>query len=111
MKKTSNSLLSIKPDFVYENRHIKKSPYSLNKTEIIALNKIEELRDQIIELIAYWKNNNLINKVLVTARYRRIVPKSNMLCRLLAPERHFPYEYIVGARYDSSSDERKTVDY
>lgn len=111
MGKITNSLplLSIKPVFLTENRQMKTFPYKLKEFESVTIDSLRMFKNQIDNLIDFWKSNNMTNRIIVTVRYKRIVPKSNMLCRLLAPEGHYPYEFIVGARYDGNGDERCSV--
>lgn len=111
MAKTTSSLplLSIKPDFLTDKRQMKTSPYKLKKYESVSLVSIKIIKNQIDDLISFWESNDLTNRVIVTVRYKRLVPKSNMLCRLLSTDGHHPYESIVGARYEGRGKNRCSV--
>lgn len=66
----------------------------------VSVEHIKRLKQQLIEILSYWKKDTRIGGALVSVHYRCIVAKSNRIRALLARGSHSPAESVRGARFE-----------
>lgn len=86
-----------------EEFHI--GPPHLPSGSRIKSSDLERYASQLEAISNSWKNGDFVNeKPLVSARYKRIVPKSRRMKRLLSEKREASDDSIVGAKFWYAND-------
>ncbi len=100
----SNDILELRGPF--ERRGAKNpGPPSLPKGESVSAEHIDELASQLKSALEQWKGMTEIGiPVIVSAKYIRVIAKSNRMKRLLSRKAEDASEYIVGAKLDRRDD-------
>lgn len=95
-----NNILQLKGQFQQRKNSSSFGPTSLPKGTIVTAKHIEELKQQLLSVLAYWdKNQIIIGGALVSVHYRHVVAKSNRLKTLLGEGSKSPNESIRGAKF------------
>ena len=66
---------------------------------------IQKLYDNLLDVLDFWKKQQLSINPILCARYCRVVAKSNRIRRLLSQGSYDASEFIVGAKFDHSNGE------
>lgn len=99
-----NSILQLKGRFEKRpNGSIPRLP-KLPKGKCITSDHLENLAQQLITILSYWKTNTDIGGALVSVHYKHIVAKSNRLKSILAEGSKSPSESIRGAKFSWEDD-------
>ncbi len=69
----------------------------------VASDHIRQLAQNLLSALSDWTGEALLSKILISARYKTIVAKSNRIREMLREGKTLPEESIVGARYDGDS--------
>ncbi len=75
---------------------------SISVKDTININKLKELKNELLEIQDFWKKNKVIKSVLISVYYKTLVPKSKRIRGMLT--RGNPNDYIVGVKYNDSID-------
>lgn len=97
-----NNILTLRGNrFTQESRKSTIGPITILKSSVVELSRLQEIHASLLEVRDFWKNNSIINGVLVSVYYDRIVAKSNRIQGYLNGGRLLvPNESIVGAKFD-----------
>lgn len=96
-----NNILQLKGQFQQRKNSSSFGPTNLPKGANVTAQHIEELKQQLQKILAYWeKNQTIIGGALVSVHYKHVVAKSNRLKTLLAEGSKSPNESIRGAKFD-----------
>lgn len=104
-----NNILTLKGrKFTQEKRNGMMGPITVPKKSIINLNKLRNVHDSLLDVRKFWQNNTVIDGVLISVYYDRIVAKSNRIGGYLNGGRNFePNDTIVGAKFND--DKKKHI--
>lgn len=102
----SNDILELRG--VFERRGAKNpGPPSLPKGEKVSADHIEKLKRQLEDIIESWHETTALEiPVIVSAKYIRVIAKSNRAKRLLSKNAEDTSTYICGAKLDHSDNPR-----
>lgn len=95
----TNSILQLKGSFEPKKRP--GGPVSRNLPVGASVEKshIDVLIQNLRDVSEYWKDNRIINSILVSVYYNRTVAKTNRISKLLSCSGKEPNESIVGAKF------------
>ena len=95
----TNSILQLKGSFEPKKRS--GGPVSRNLPVGASVEKshIDVLIQNLRDVSEYWKDNRIINSILVSVYYNRTVAKTNRISKLLSCSGKEPNESIVGAKF------------
>lgn len=74
-----NNILQLKGRFYSNNSKNKPGPISLPKNAEVEADHIIELKQQLQDILEYWRGDNIIGGALLSVYYKRIVAKSNRI--------------------------------
>jgi len=103
-----NSILQLKGQFQQRKNENHFGPVNLPKNTVVSSEHIIILAKQLQSIEKFWKNENTIGGVLVSAHYKRVVPKSSRLQFLLGYKKITPNNAIVGAKFVDGISTEKT---
>ena len=73
-----NTLLTLRgKSFTQKSRNNAMGPITIPKKAIITLEHLKYLHSALEETKKYWEKNNIIDGILISVYYNRIVAKSN----------------------------------
>lgn len=106
----SNPLLQLRGSFNQKRNTSTPGPPSLPAKKSVRSDEVRELRTSLAGVKAYWDKAPYIHKPLVAVRYKRVIPKSGRIRRLLSEARSSSSnETIVGARFEKKGSHRQHV--
>ena len=94
-----NSLLQLKGQFEQVASPNRPGPPNLPAKQSVKVSKLEKLKNNLLQLKAYWKNQTLLPGALVTVHYNKVAAKSNRIQSLLSQGSRKPNSSIVGAKF------------
>ena len=75
-----NTLLTLRgKSFTQKSRNNGMGPITIPKKAIITLEHLKNLHFSLEETKTYWEKNNVIDGILISIYYNRIVAKSNRI--------------------------------
>lgn len=77
---------------------------SLPSKVIIEANKIDNYIKELEKLYNFWTKNKIINGGLISVYYKRIIPKTRRIERLLSLNSENSNIYVKGVRFDSTGN-------
>ncbi|WP_257866116.1 S8 family peptidase [Streptococcus parauberis] len=88
-------------------------PISIPKNTVIILEHLKYLFSSLEEVKEYWENNDIIDGVLISLYYNRIVAKSNRINGYfnVGGENPVPNDTIVGAKFNSEKTKHIITHY
>ena len=104
-----NDILSLKGHFEQRSNPNRPGPRNLPAGQTITAAHLINLKNQLIEIADFWKNNKYFNEALVSVHYTDVVAKSNRIKDLLSQSTKGANETIVGAKFDKSGEDIKHV--
>ena len=104
-----NDILSLKGHFEQRSNPNRPGPRNLPAGQTVTAAHLINLKNQLIEIAEFWKNNKYFNEVLVSVHYTDVVAKSNRIKDLLSQSTKGANETIVGAKFDKSGEDIKHV--
>ena len=102
-----NDILSLKGHFEQRSNPNRPGPRNLPAGQTVTAAHLINLKNQLIEIAEFWKNNKYFNEVLVSVHYTDVVAKSNRIKDLLSQSTKGANETIVGAKFDKSGEDIK----
>lgn len=113
MDKHMNNILTLRGNkFTQESSKKTPGPITILKTSIVKLSTLKSIHASLIEVNDFWENNSIIDGVLVSVYYDRIVAKSNRIKGYLnGGRRLIPNETIVGAKFDERKEKHIITHY
>lgn len=108
-----NNILSLKGNrFTQENRKATGGPIKIPKNSVITITKLKEIHESLIKVRNFWKNNEIIDGLLISVYYDRIVAKSNRIQGYLKGAHNFtPNNTIVGAKFNANKNKHIITHY
>lgn len=94
-----NNLLQLKGQFEQAASPNRPGPPNLPTRQSVKVAKLEKLRNNLLQLKEYWKNQTLFPGALVTVHYNKVVAKNNRIQCLLSQGSRKPNSSIVGAKF------------
>lgn len=104
-----NDILSLKGHFEQRSNPNRPGPRNLPAGQTVTAAHLINLKNQLIEIAEFWKNNKYFNEALVSVHYTDVVAKSNRIKDLLSQSTKGANETIVGAKFDKSGEEIKHI--
>ena len=104
-----NDILSLKGHFEQRSNPNRPGPRNLPAGQTVTTAHLINLKNQLIEIAEFWKNNKYFNEALVSVHYTDVVAKSNRIKDLLSQSTKGANETIVGAKFDKSGEAIKHV--
>lgn len=104
-----NDILSLKGHFEQRSNPNRPGPRNLPAGQTVTAAHLNDLKNQLIEIAEFWKNNKYFNEALVSVHYTDVVAKSNRIKDLLSQSTKGANETIVGAKFDKSGEDIKHV--
>ena len=95
----TNSILQLKGSFEPKKRPGGSVSRNLPVGASVEKSHIDVLIQNLRDVSEYWKDNRIINSILVSVYYNRTVAKTNRISKLLSCSGKEPNESIVGAKF------------
>ena len=105
-----NTLLTLRgKSFTQKSRNNGMGPITVPKNTVITLEHLKHLYSSLEKVKKYWEKDNIIDGVLISVYYNRIVAKSNRINGFFDVGRGnpVPNDTIVGAKFDG--EKRKHI--
>ncbi|HFC8517521.1 subtilisin-like protease [Neisseria animaloris] len=108
-----NSILTLRGNkFTQEKRNGQMGPPKLSNNLIVKLSRLKELHESLIKVKETWGDNKIIEGVLVSVYYDRIIAKSNRINGYLNGGNNFePTHTVVGAKFNSEKTKHIITHY
>lgn len=94
-----NDILQLKGQFEQKKNSSKPGPSNLPKGKCVKAEHLVELREQLIKVQNYWKEDKILTNPLVSVYYTEVVAKSNRIKGLLSKGSRKANTSIVGAKF------------
>ena len=99
----SNKILQLKGSFKTDGNHTKPAAPNIPEKGLpVNVDHLRDLKQQLEEILKYWKSETLIGGALISVYYNKIVAKSNRMKGLLAKGNIKPNDSVRGAKFDVS---------
>lgn len=95
-----HNILQLKGRFESRKNLSKPGAPKLPKGKMVTSKHLMQLKQQLIDIYAYWEDNKQIGGALVSVHYTHVVAKSNRLRILLSDSRKKPAESVCGAKFE-----------
>ena len=96
-----NSLLKLNKNF--KSQKAKRSGLvSLPAGGCVTSDDAIKLSDELSLCVSQWTGANILEKILIDVRYKKVVAKSNRISVLLAEEKNLPEKSIRGAKFSDT---------
>ena len=95
-----NSVLQIKGQFEHRSNPSGFGLKNLPANCWVESSHLENLRNQLQEILMFWKKNTLINGALVSVHYKTVVAKSNRIYSLLSYKKQKANDTIKGSKFE-----------
>ena len=106
----TNPILQMRGSFNQRKNSSKPGPPTLPANKRVSSDEVRKLRDSLTEVKEYWDGVPHAYKPLVAVRYKRIIPKSGRVRRLLSEVGSISAnDTIVGARFLDNGEYRQHV--
>ena len=101
-----NNVLTLRGNrFEHRSRPSGGGAIQLPGRSCVRLDHLNDLHNFLIEVRKFWENNDVIDGVLVSVYYNRIVSKSNRINGYLnSIKNENPIDTVVGARFNSDKN-------
>ena len=109
-----NTLLTLRgKSFTQKSRNNGMGPITIPKKAIITLEHLKYLHSSLEETKTYWEKNNIIDGILISIYYNRIVAKSNRINGYfnVGGGNPFPNDTIVGAKFNDEKTKHIVTHY
>lgn len=106
MEVNMNNVLTLRGNrFEHRSRPSGGGAIQLPGRSCVRLDHLNDLHNFLIEVRKFWENNDVIDGVLVSVYYNRIVSKSNRINGYLnSIKNENPIDTVVGARFNSDKN-------
>lgn len=95
-----NNLLQLNGQF-YRNSNPNRGFHASIGKNVIHHEDVEKMCECLARIISYWKESRLIDGVLFSVHYKRVVPKSKRISSLFPTKSKTLNDNVVGARFES----------
>lgn len=99
-----NDILQLKGHFEQRRNPNRPGPRNLPAGQTVKVSHLIDLRNQLIDLVDFWKDKTLFSKALVSVHYTDVVAKSNRIKDLLSESVNGANDSIVGAKFSEAED-------
>lgn len=108
-----NNILMLKGNkFIQESRKNPMVQIKLPKNAEIRLSHLKKLHNSLVRTKEFWNGNKIIDGILISVYYDRIVAKSNRISGYLDGGRNFtPIDTVVGAKFNSEKNKHIITHY
>ncbi|HDR1002891.1 TPA: serine protease, partial [Pasteurella multocida] len=98
-----NNILTLRGNrFTQEGRKNPTVHIKLPRNSEIRLSHLKHLHSSLVRTRELWHSNKIIDGILISVYYNRIVAKSNRISGYLDGGRNFtPVDTVVGAKFNS----------
>ena len=103
-----NNLLQLKGRFEQAKNNSKQGASKLPAGKFVDVSKLINLRKDLLELKAFWLEEDIFPGALISVHYNKVAAKSNRIKELLSKSRITANSSIVGARF-SDDDSPKHI--
>lgn len=93
-----NKILQLSGKRFGQRKHSGGGGLTIAKEDSVELIQLNKIKSDLLEVQEFWKDKLLIEGVLVTIHYNRLVPKSKRVKKLLSGD---PNKHVVGVKYNS----------
>ena len=101
-----NSVLQIKGQFEQKSNTSAFGPKNLPVNESVKVPHLTNLKNQLEQILAFWKKETIINGALVSVHYTSVVAKSNRIEALLAYKKIKPNDTIKGSKFEGEDSQK-----
>ncbi len=101
-----NSVLQIKGQFEQKSNTSAFGPKNLPANESVKVPHLTNLKNQLEQILAFWKKETIINGALVSVHYTSVVAKSNRIEALLAYKKIKPNDTIKGSKFEGEDSQK-----
>lgn len=108
-----NNILALKGNrFTQESRKNLAVQIKLPRNSEIRLSHLKNLHNSLVKTREFWYGNKVIDGILISVYYDRIVAKSNRISGYLNGGRNFtPIDTVVGAKFNSEKSKHVITHY
>lgn len=108
-----NNILTLKGNpFTQENRKVSSMNISLPSNSEINITHLEKIHQSLLDVKKHWLNNQIIDGVLISVYYNRIIAKSNRVNGYLHGGNNLaPINTVVGAKFNSEKNKHIITHY
>lgn len=108
-----NHILTLRGNsFTQENRKTPSKNIVLPANSEVSLSHLERIHQSLLEVQQYWLNNQIIDGVLISVYYDRIVAKSNRIDGYLNGGNNLaPINTVVGAKFNHDKNKHIITHY
>lgn len=108
-----NNILTLRGNsFTQENRKTPSKNIVLPANSEVDLSHLERIHQSLLEVQDYWLNNQIIDGVLISVYYDRIVAKSNRIDGYLNGGNNLaPINTVVGAKFNNNKNKHIITHY
>lgn len=94
-----NDILQLKGHFKQRSRNSQPGPSNIPRGQKVAVEHLKELKDDLMQVADFWRNDSLNIMPLVSVYYTDVVAKSNRIKCLLTKGSVKANDSIVGAKF------------
>lgn len=106
-----NDILQLKGPFEQKSNTTKPGTPKLMSGKTVKVDTLIRLKEDLVEMIAFWEKQNLLSKALVSVYYNKIVAKSNRLSGLFTYKGIKANDTIVGAKFQDETSKHIITHY
>ena len=106
-----NNLIQLKGKFEQASRQAGGGKAKLPKAGYIEYNKVIRLISRLNKIKEFWKEEDLLSKVLINICYNKLVAKSNRVKEIFSGTEPSTDYYIVGAKFSDDKSPKHIITY
>lgn len=96
-----NNLLELKKNFFsMPNTGGGFGEITLPPNSTVTLEHLAKLRDELSQICAFWSHEHLLEGALISVHYRRVIPKSRRVSRLLGVSENAAFNSVRGVKLE-----------
>lgn len=95
-----NDLLELRGNFIQCGNESGGSPANIPRGKALYVEHIEKIRNDLLNIIDEWSSNKLLDNVLVSVHYIKVVSKTNRIKNLLKPKGLDINSTIRGSKFE-----------
>lgn len=101
-----NNILQLKGQFLKRKAPGGFGPVNLPKGQTVCTEHVLKLKNQLQDIISFWKQDKTINGALVSVHYRKVVAKSNRIQLLLSDGGKHPNQSVRGSKFSEGYNDK-----
>lgn len=101
-----NNILQLKGQFLKRKAPGGFGPVNLPKGQTVCTEHVLKLKNQLQDIISFWKQDKTINGALVSVHYRKVVAKSNRIQLLLSDGGKHPNLSVRGSKFSEGYNDK-----